>query len=118
MPLPPQRAGTPVTGSRRHGLAAARSPDASGAGADRQQGDGRTSPWLRPPTLMPTPSWAQSTAALALDVTQLLIEWSAGDRSAGEQLLAAVYAELHGPAHDFRRHAGTVVESGHGLRAL
>jgi|SRR5688500_2266138 len=29
------------------------------------------------------------------DVTQLLLGWSAGDRSAGEQLLSAVYAELH-----------------------
>ena len=29
------------------------------------------------------------------DVTQLLLQWSVGDRSAGEVLLAAVYTELH-----------------------
>ena len=29
------------------------------------------------------------------DVTQLLIAWGAGDRSAGDRLLPAVYAELH-----------------------
>ena len=32
------------------------------------------------------------------DVTQLLIGWSGGDRSASEQLMAAVYAELHAQA--------------------
>jgi RNA polymerase sigma factor (TIGR02999 family) len=42
-----------------------------------------------------TPSRSQSSDASPPDVTQLLIEWSDGDRLAGEQLLSAVYTELH-----------------------
>ena len=34
-------------------------------------------------------------APVPSDVTDLLLAWSAGDRSAGEQLLHAVYGELH-----------------------
>ena len=32
------------------------------------------------------------------DVTHLLLQWSGGDRSASDQLMAAVYAELHAQA--------------------
>jgi len=44
--------------------------------------------------MMSSPSPSPSTP----DVTQLLIGWSGGDRSASEQLMAAVYAELHAQA--------------------
>lgn len=42
---------------------------------------------------MPTPS--DDIDAAHPDVTGLLQQWSAGDRSAGEGLMAAVYDELH-----------------------
>ena len=41
------------------------------------------------------------------DVTQLLLAWGAGDQQAGEQLLTAVYSELHRQAaRAMRREAG------------
>ena len=46
------------------------------------------------PTPSPSPS-SYSPDASPPDVTQLLVGWSGGDRSASEQLMAAVYAELH-----------------------
>jgi len=46
------------------------------------------------PTPSPSPS-PYSPDASPPDVTQLLVGWSGGDRSASEQLMAAVYAELH-----------------------
>ena len=56
---------------------------------------------------MTTHSRSRSTGALSPDVTQLLLEWSSGDRSAGEQLLSAVYAELHRQASGaMRRESG------------
>ncbi len=45
----------------------------------------------------PSPS-AQSPEPSPPDVTQLLLGWSGGDRSASDQLMAAVYAELHAQA--------------------
>ena len=36
----------------------------------------------------------ESTKALSSDITQLLLAWSSGDRSAGELLFDAVYGEL------------------------
>ena len=45
---------------------------------------------------MPT----NQSAPVPPDVTDLLLAWSGGDRSAGEQLLQAVYGELH---HQARR---------------
>jgi RNA polymerase sigma-70 factor, ECF subfamily len=48
--------------------------------------------------MSPTPSPSLSSDASDApppDVTQLLLGWSGGDRSASEQLMAAVYAELH-----------------------
>jgi RNA polymerase sigma-70 factor, ECF subfamily len=44
---------------------------------------------------MTTPAGSHSSEASPPDVTQLLQNWSLGDRSAGEALMAAVYAELH-----------------------
>jgi len=44
------------------------------------------------------PPSARSTEDPAPDVTQLLLGWSGGDRSASDQLMAAVYAELHAQA--------------------
>src|SRR3954467_469857 len=41
---------------------------------------------------------ASAPSGKAPDVTQLLLVWSGGDRSASEQLMAAVYAELHAQA--------------------
>ena len=38
---------------------------------------------------------SNSSAASASDVTRLLIDWGAGERDVGEQLLSAVYTELH-----------------------
>jgi RNA polymerase sigma-70 factor, ECF subfamily len=43
-------------------------------------------------------SSSPSPSAPSPDVTQLLLGWSGGDRSASEQLMAAVYAELHAQA--------------------
>jgi RNA polymerase sigma-70 factor, ECF subfamily len=43
-------------------------------------------------------SSSPSPSAPTPDVTQLLLGWSGGDRSASEQLMAAVYAELHAQA--------------------
>ena len=43
---------------------------------------------------MTTPAGSSSEAPLP-DVTQLLLGWSVGDRSAGDGLMAAVYDELH-----------------------
>ena len=51
--------------------------------------------------------------APASDVTQLLLAWGAGDRSAGEQLLPAVYAELRRQATRAMRREAT----GHTLEA-
>ena len=42
----------------------------------------------------------------APDVTGLLLAWSAGDASAGERLLAAIYDELHGQAARAMRREG------------
>ena len=42
-----------------------------------------------------TTSPHSKSSGVSPDVTQLLIGWGAGDRAAGEQLLTAVYAELH-----------------------
>ncbi len=44
---------------------------------------------------MTTPVGSPSSDASQPDVTQLLLGWSVGDRSAGEALMAAVYDELH-----------------------
>ena len=44
---------------------------------------------------MTTPFGSHPSEASPPDVTQLLRNWSHGDRSAGEGLMAAVYAELH-----------------------
>jgi RNA polymerase sigma factor (TIGR02999 family) len=44
---------------------------------------------------MTTPFGSRLSEASPPDVTQLLHDWSHGDRSAGEGLMAAVYAELH-----------------------
>ena len=44
---------------------------------------------------MTTPFGSRPSEASPPDVTQLLRDWSHGDRSAGEGLMAAVYAELH-----------------------
>ena len=44
------------------------------------------------------PPSARSTEDPTPDVTQLLLGWSGGDRSASDQLMAAVYAELHSQA--------------------
>ena len=44
---------------------------------------------------MMTPVGSRSSDASPPDVTQLLHDWSLGDRAAGESLMAAVYAELH-----------------------
>jgi RNA polymerase sigma-70 factor (ECF subfamily) len=44
---------------------------------------------------MATVPRSNSSAAASPDVTRLLIEWGAGEHAAGEQLLSAVYTELH-----------------------
>jgi RNA polymerase sigma factor (TIGR02999 family) len=44
--------------------------------------------------MMTTSHPSHASDAPTPDVTQLLLGWSAGDRSAGEQLLTAVYSEL------------------------
>jgi RNA polymerase sigma-70 factor (ECF subfamily) len=44
---------------------------------------------------MTTPSGSYPSEASPPDVTQLLQNWSLGDHSAGEALMASVYAELH-----------------------
>ena len=44
---------------------------------------------------MTTPFGSSSSEAPSPDVTELLRGWSSGDRLAGEQLIAAVYTELH-----------------------
>ena len=44
---------------------------------------------------MTTPAGSRSSDASRPDVTRLLQNWSLGDRSAGERLMEAVYAELH-----------------------
>jgi len=47
---------------------------------------------------MTTPTGFDPPGDSPPDVTQLLQNWSLGDRSAGEDLMAAVYAELHSQA--------------------
>ena len=55
---------------------------------------------------MTTPSRPQPNDGTP-DVTQLLLEWSVGDRSAGDVLLSAVYTELHHQAsRAMRRESG------------
>jgi RNA polymerase sigma factor (TIGR02999 family) len=54
-----------------------------------------------------------SEAPQAADVTALLISWSAGERSAGDRLIAAVYTELHRQASRALRREG----EGHTLGA-
>ena len=44
---------------------------------------------------MTTPAGSPLSDASPSDVTQLLLGWSVGDRSAGDALMAAVYNELH-----------------------
>jgi RNA polymerase sigma factor (TIGR02999 family) len=44
---------------------------------------------------MTSPDKPGSDASSSQDVTQLLLAWSGGDRGAGDELLSAVYAELH-----------------------
>ena len=55
---------------------------------------------------MTTPFGSSSSEAPSPDVTELLRGWSAGDRSAGEQLIAAVYTELHRQAGRAMRREG------------
>ena len=47
---------------------------------------------------MTVPESQSASAASPRDVTQLLVAWGNGSASAGEELLAAVYAELHAQA--------------------
>src|SRR5882672_6616083 len=44
---------------------------------------------------MTSPDNHNPDASPPQDVTQLLLAWSGGDRVAGDELLSAVYAELH-----------------------
>jgi RNA polymerase sigma factor (TIGR02999 family) len=44
---------------------------------------------------MTTPAGSPTSDASSPDVTGLLLDWSGGDRTAGEALMAAVYDELH-----------------------
>jgi len=44
---------------------------------------------------MTSPDKPSPNALPSQDVTQLLLAWSGGDRVAGDELLSAVYAELH-----------------------
>lgn len=44
---------------------------------------------------MTSPDEHNSETSPSQDVTQLLLAWSGGDRGAGDELLSAVYAELH-----------------------
>ncbi|MEP6730462.1 MAG: sigma-70 family RNA polymerase sigma factor [bacterium] len=55
---------------------------------------------------MPTPSEPLEPDAPAPDVTPLLLAWGTGDKSAFEQLLPAIYAELHRQASRAMRREG------------
>ena len=55
---------------------------------------------------MPRTSDDSDNSAPAADVTGLLLAWSGGDATAGEQLLAAIYDELHRQAARAMRREG------------
>jgi RNA polymerase sigma factor (TIGR02999 family) len=55
---------------------------------------------------MPLPPDDSDARASAPDVTGLLLAWSGGDTTAGEQLLAAIYDELHAQAARAMRREG------------
>ena len=55
---------------------------------------------------MTRPSEPPDPNAPPLDVTPLLLAWGGGDKSAGEQLLPAIYAELHRQASRAMRREG------------
>ena len=56
---------------------------------------------------MSTPAPSPTPDEAPADVTQLLVAWGAGDRAAGEQLLPAVYEELHRQAARAMRREGS-----------
>jgi RNA polymerase sigma factor (TIGR02999 family) len=56
--------------------------------------------------IMLLPPHDADTGSPSPDVTGLLLAWSAGDASAGERLLAAIYDELHRQAARAMRHEG------------
>ena len=55
---------------------------------------------------MTRPSEPHESGAPPPDVTPLLLAWGGGDKSAGEQLLPAIYAELHRQASRAMRREG------------
>ena len=55
---------------------------------------------------MTVPESRPALAASPRDVTQLLVAWGNGNASAGEELLAAVYTELHAQAARAMRREG------------
>jgi RNA polymerase sigma factor (TIGR02999 family) len=56
---------------------------------------------------MTSPGEHHPEAPPSQDVTQLLLAWSGGDRAAGDELLSAVYAELHKQAARAMRREST-----------